>query len=228
MPRYQRVLVPDYPHHVMQRGHDRKPVFPSSRHFQFYLQNLLEQKRKWRIQVLGYCLMLNHVHLILRPTRKGEDISSFMRVMAARQTRFFNRLESRTGTLWESRFKCSIIATDEYFQACTRYVDLNPVRACIVDDPKLYRWSSYRGLAGYRTDPFLDERATYRLLNLKDRDPDKRYQSLVEQGLRPDELSFIRGAIQRNQLTGSKRFIQQIERQVGIRIENRPRGRPKK
>lgn len=149
MPRYCRAFITDHPYHVVQRGHDRQPVFATDQDYQTYLDNLAEQRAVQCVKVFAFCLMSNHVHLIMQAERDGADISKVMRVVAARQTRYTNRLERRTGTLWEGRFKASLIDSGGYLLTCCRYVDLNPVRAAIVSRPQDYRWSSYRERAGY-------------------------------------------------------------------------------
>ncbi len=228
MPRYPRAFVVGYPHHVVQRGHDRKPVFVEHDDYRFYLDNLNEQKHRLGVEVLAYCLMANHVHLILRPVHEDKSLSEFMRVLAARQTRYTNKLESRSGTLWEGRFKCSLIDTETYLPACCRYVDLNPVRARAVDDPEDYDWSSYRALAGIGPANGVDVEVAYRLMDLDPRHAAGAYRAFVRVGVTENELRTIRSAVQRNQLTGSSRFTDDIEARIGRRVETRGPGRPKK
>lgn len=227
MPRYPRTFIPGYAHHIVQRGHDRKTIFAAPEDYQFYLENLGEQKRRLDVDVLAYCLMTNHVHLILRPTRDSTSLSELMRVLAARYTRHTNKLERRSGTLWEGRFKCSVIDTDAYLLACCRYVDLNPVRARLVANPQDYEWSSYRALAGFGPANEVDRHVVYELLDLDPKQAGATYQAFVQGGISDDELTLIRGAVQRNQLTGSRRFVDAIEDKIGRRIEARGRGRPR-
>ena len=228
MPRYPRSFVLDYPHHVVQRGHDRNPVFATSGGYRLYLDNMNEQRHKLGVEVLAYCLMTNHIHLILRPTRDENTVSEFMGVVAARQTRYANKLRARSGTLWEGRFRCSVIDVEEYLLACCRYVDLNPVRAGMVADPKDYAWSSYRDLAGLASTNNVDREAVYRLLDLDPKHAAKTYREFVREGVTENELAMIRSAVQRNQLTGTSCFADIIEARFGRRIEARGRGRPKK
>ena len=149
MPRSLRILIAGYPHHLVQRGHDRQAVFASDPDYVYYLDNLAEQLALREVTLYAYCLMTNHVHLLLEPRVEGGDISKLMRVVAARQTRYVNRLERRTGTLWEGRFKSSVVDRDAWLWACCRYIELNPVRAGMASHPGDYRWSSYR----QRADP---------------------------------------------------------------------------
>jgi len=227
MPRYPRAFIQGFAHHIVQRGHDHNPIFAAPEDYRFYLENLSGQKRRLDVDVLAYCLMTNHVHLILRPTLDSNSLSELMRVLAARHTRYTNKLEGRSGTLWEGRFKCSVIDTDAYLLACCRYVDLNPVRARIVTDPKDYEWSSHRTLAGFCPANVVDRDVVYGLLDLDPKQAGGKYRAFVQEGVTEDELALIRSAVQRNQLTGSSRFIGAIEAKIGRRIEARGRGRPK-
>jgi len=132
MPRTARVIVPYTPHHIIQRGHNRSVVFAHVADYEFYLVSLRELKVEFEVDVFAYCLMTNHIHLVLQV---GDDVSAIgqlMKRLAARQTRYVNKLEGRTGTLWDSRFRSSPIDTDRYLLACCRYVELNPVRAGMV------------------------------------------------------------------------------------------------
>lgn len=223
-----RTIIPDYPHHVVQRGHNKRQVFSRSDDYRYYLSNLMEQSTKLNVQVIAYCLMPNHVHLILVPRGSEGSISRLMKVVAARQTRYFNRMYERSGTLWEGRFKSSIVDTNSYLLACCRYIDLNPVRAYLVSDPKNYRWSSYRSLAGYGTSPIVQRSIVYKLLGIDSTGTEHAYRAYVALGIGDSELITIRNAIRRNQLTGPQRFVRAVENATGRKIETRGRGRPAK
>lgn len=229
MPRYPRAFVAGYPHHIVQRGHDRQPVFAADDDYQFYLENLVEQKDLLGIRLFAYCLMTNHVHLVAQPENEGSDLSRLMRVLAARQTRYSNRLERRTGTLWDGRFKSSLIDTERYLLACCRYVDLNPVRAGMVVAPEAYRWSSYNARAGYSEAwAWQDFDPSYIGLGKDAAERQTRYRTFVSAGVPATELRLIRESVRRNQLTGNDRFAELIECKVGRRVEARGPGRPRK
>lgn len=213
--------------HIVQRGHDRKAVFVQSEDYHYYLANLVEMKNELAIDVYAYCLMTNHVHLLIMPRREANSVSKFIRVLAARQTRYVNKLEQRTGTLWEGRFKASLIDSDDYLLACHRYIDLNPVRAAMVTTPEIYEWSSYRGHAGLYANEILDEHENCKRLGDTREDRAVAYREFVAQGVSESELGCIRLAIQRNQLTGNKNFENQIAKRTGRRILARGQGRPR-
>jgi putative transposase len=167
--------------------------------------------------------MTNHVHLILDP---GEDLTSIsvtMKTLAARQTRRVNELERRTGSLWEGRFKLSPIETSEYLLQCCRYVDLNPVKARVVNEPDEYRWSSFRSKTGREPSGILDKDECY----LGFTNPENDYCNFVRDGIPDDEYQFIKNQLSRNQLTGGDRFTDEVERRIGIRVEARAQGRPR-
>ena len=120
MGRSPRLFVRGLAHHIVQRGHNHNAVFVEDADYSFYLDNLIEWKTHYDVGVYAYCLMTNHVHLILVPRNEGDSISRLMRRLSARQGRRVNRLEERIGTLWSGRFKSSVIDTDNYLLACLR------------------------------------------------------------------------------------------------------------
>jgi putative transposase len=174
--------------------------------------------------------MTNHVHLVIDPGADPSNLAHLMKRVAGRQTRYVNRLAKRTGTLWDGRYKSSLIKVDEYLLACCRYVELNPVRAGMVVDPGQYRWSSYRHKIGLSTVDWLDRDPFYMSLGNDPREREASYRVLVEsalaRGLMDREWDTIREAVQRGQLTGGKSFIDEIQDKTGRRIEFRGPGRP--
>jgi putative transposase len=228
MARRRRVAITGYPHHIVQRGHNRADVFVSDADRLSYLATLREFRDELALKVFGYCLMSNHVHLIVDPGDDAANLSRLMKRLAARHTRRLNCMEGRTGTAWEGRFKCSPIESERYLLACARYVDLNPVRAGLVRRPEDYRWSSFRARVGIEICPWLDPDPSYLSLAPNETGRALRYRQFVEQGIRAEELRFIREAVQHNQLTGSEAFVSDIVQQVGDWIVHGRPGRPQK
>lgn len=226
MPRRARIAVANYPHHIVQRGHNRRAVFVTDRDRLTYLETLREFRAELDLKIYGYCLMTNHVHLIVDPGDDAQSLGLLMKRLAGRHTRRINKLERRTGTSWEGRFKSSPIESDRYLLACTRYVDLNPVRAKMVARPENYAWSSYRARIGMIDCDWLDPDPCFLALAPEEKRRQERYREFVEQGISNYELKFIRDAVQRNQLTGGESFILEIEQRIGERILFRSRGRP--
>lgn len=226
MPRHGRVIAPNYPHHIVQRGHNRQAVFFVEDDRSSYLATLREFREKLGVHIYAYCLMTNHVHLIVNPGNDVANLSLLMKRLAGRHTRRLNQLKRRTGTAWEGRFKCSPIESSTYLLACARYVELNPVRAHIVDRPEDYAWSSYRARIGLNECPWLDPDPAFLSLASATEERQERYREFVARGIPNDQIKFLRTAVQRNQLTGSDAFIVEIEELTGTRVLNRPPGRP--
>ena len=227
MPRTSRVVVPNYPHHIMQRGHNRGVVFVEDEDYFYYLENLREWKQKVKSRVYGYCLMTNHVHLIVDPGENAESMALLMKHIAGRQTRYVNTLEGRRGTLWEGRYKSSPIHEENYLLACCRYVELNPVRAGIVEAPEKYKWSSYTRKVGLESIGWLDLDPCYLGLGATQAERQEQYAEWVKEFIPQGEWDLIRQAIQRGQLTGSERFVEEVSEKISRRIEFRGQGRPK-
>ena len=227
MPRKARILVPNYPHHILQRGHNRNVVFVADEDYRFYLENLKEWKTKLGIQLYAWCLMSNHIHLVVEPGDDASAISELMKRLAGRQTAYVNKQERRTGSLWEGRFKASPIQRDNYLLACCRYVEMNPVRASMVSGPRLYEWSSYCERVGLIAPKMLNYDLSY--LGLADDTETRieRYKAYLKQGASDKELQLLRTTSARNQLTGNKRFIDEIEQRIGFRITHRGRANPR-
>ena len=159
MPRQSRIVLPYCPHHIIQRGHNRQVVFTGDEDYLYYLDNLREWKTELGCKVYAYCLMTNHVHLILDPGENVENLGLLMKRIDGRQTRYVNTLENRSGSLWEGRYKSSPIHAGEYLLACCRYIELNPLRAGMVEEPEQYRWSSCSSKTGGKNVPWLDYRS---------------------------------------------------------------------
>jgi len=228
MPRRARIAFENHPHHVVQRGHCRRAVFLSDADRSDYLATLVECRNAMGIKLLAYCLMDNHVHLVMDPGNDAASISATMKRLAGRHSRRLNRRNAWSGSIWESRFKCSPIDTDTYLLVCGIYVDLNPVRAGIARLPEHFAWSSYRSRAGLTTCDWLDVDPALQALA---RTPERRwtrYRELVKAPIGGEQLSRIRESLSRNQLTGGVTFAEKLRRATGVVVSQRPPGRPRK
>lgn len=226
MPRLARIVLPNYPHHIVQRGHNRGLVFVETADYQRYVADLRELKEAFDVKVYAYCLMSNHVHLLLAPGDSIAGLSQFMKTLAARATRFRNKLEGLTGTLWESRYRSSLVQSDHYLLACSRYIELNPVRARMVANASEYEWSSYSAHASPE-ESWIDLDPAFCSLGETPEERSSHYVEFVAQSIPPSELELIKNAIQRGQLTGADRFVDEVEHLTGLRVERRGPGRPK-
>ena len=228
MPRRSRIILPHCPHHVIQRGHNRQNVFAGEAEFLYYLENVREWKEELGCKVYSYCLMSNHVHLVIDPGDDPENLGLLMKRVAGRQTRLVNKVRKRSGSLWEGRYKSSPIQANEYLLACCRYVELNPLRAGMVEDPARYLWSSCAVKAGFNELPWLDLDPFYLSLGNTPAERAEQYVCWLRESIPEEELRLIRGSVQRGQPTGNKKFAQDISKKIGRRVELRGPGRPKK
>ncbi len=228
MPRQARIILKDTPHHIVQRGHNREAIFVEATDYRYYISTLKEWKEELNIKVYGYCLMTNHVHLIINPGKEETNLGKLMKRLAGRQTRYVNHLERRTGSLWEGRYKSSPIETDTYLLACNRYVELNPVSAGMVTKAEDYEWSSYRQKVGKEKETWIDSDPAYIGLSEDKKERMRQYKNYINQDIPEEEKIMISGALQRGQLTGTTMFIEEVEQRLGIRIEYRGQGRPRK
>lgn len=228
MPRSARIVIPNYPHHVIQQGHNRQTVFVGDDDYRYYLDNLAEWKEALECKVYAFCLMTNHVHLIIDPADKPENLGKLMKRIGGRQTRYVNRLEGRRGTLWEGRFRSSPIDRDSYLLACCRYVELNPVVAGMIDDPADYPWSSCRSKLDGGPYEWLDFDPLYLGMAESDEERRQKYREFLSEIVSAQERETISRAAQRGQLTGGESFVDEVEKRLGQRIELRGQGRPRK
>ena len=227
MPRRARLLVPGVPVHLIQRGNNRSACFYADEDYRFYLEHLAEQAAKHGCALHAYCLMTNHVHLLMTPPT-GVAVSQLVISLGRRYVHYINKTYGRTGTLWDSRYKSSLVHDEDYLLLCQRYIELNPVRAGMVDDPAQYRWSSYRANGLGVTDALVQPHALYLGLDADAVARQAAYRSLFCCELDHEALADIRLALNQGQPLGKGRFLDQIERMIGRRCEVRPRGRPRK
>src|SRR5699024_2265711 len=178
MPRQPRYNITDVPQHVIQRGNNRQPVFFAGNDYLVYLEQLGEAAAKHQCDIHAYVLMTNHVHLLMTP-HKPDGIAKTMQSLGRRYVYYVNRTQQRTGTLWEGRYRASLIDSTRYLLACYRYIELNPVRAEMVAQPADYRWSSYRAHAMGQLDALITDREEYLSLGHTPNERQRAYCDLV-------------------------------------------------
>ena len=227
MPRRPRIHLPGMPIHLVQRGHNRDACFFADADFQAYRDWLSEALTRTGCRLHAYVFMTNHVHLLLTPP-DAAAVSQLMISLGRRYVQYINKSYRRTGTLWDSRYKSSLVHADEYLLSCQRYIELNPVRAGMVDDPALYRWSSYRSNGLGQADALLTPHEVYLALEQQNADRQSAYRHLFRSELDAEAIADIRLALVQGQPLGKGRFLDTIEAMTGQRREARPRGRPRK
>ena len=191
MARMPRFILPGVAQHVIARGNNREPIFYAHDDYHFYLEKLAAGAVKHDCEIHAYVLMTNHVHLLVTPNT-AYGISKLMQMIGRYYVQYFNRRYRRTGTLWEGRFKASLIDSERYAMTCYRYIEMNPVRAKMVDHPAAYPWSSYRANAGVKTNSLLSPHPNYVALGINDENRAASYRELFATDLDNNTLEYIR------------------------------------
>ncbi|WGK92057.1 transposase [Pseudomonas migulae] len=227
MPRRARILMPGVPLHLIQRGNNRSVCFFSEEDYLFYIELLAEQANKNGCEVHAWCLMSNHVHLLISPQEQS-GASLLMKGVGQRYVQYVNRTYGRSGTLWEGRFRSSLVQSDRYVLACYRYIEMNPVRAKMVAHPGEYRWSSYRNNAQSDFSYFITPHAQYLSLGGANISTTDAYRELFRNELETGLVNQIRAATNGNYALGGSRFAAEIEAMIGRRAQRGRPGRPSK
>jgi putative transposase len=225
MPRRARLTLAEVPMHVIQRGNNRSACFHDDRDRELYLGLVGEHARKNACAVHAYVLMTNHVHLLLTPS-KADSTSGFMKALGERYVAWFNRRHRRTGSLWEGRFRSSLVETETYLLTCYRYIELNPVRARMVGHARDYRWSSYGANADGQASLFVQPHALYTALAARAKDRRAAYRALVSAGVDDQALERIRHAANGGFALGSDAFVADVEAALKRRARAGVPGRP--
>jgi len=227
MPRKPRFYLPGMPAHVMQRGHNRGAVFFSDQDYLEFLRCLKHAADTYGCKVHAYVLMTNHIHLLVTPDGK-ESIGQLFQGLGRHYVRYVNKTYQRHGGLWEGRHKGNIIQSQAYLLACMRYIEMNPVRAGMVDHPAKYRWSSYAANALGTSNAILQQHEEYIGLGLSKDCRCKVYQELFDDKLESGTLTLLRRGLQSGTPLGNDKFKSQIEVVVGRKVGWVGQGRPKR
>ncbi len=226
MPRPLRIDLPGIPQHVIQRGNDRQPCFYSDDDYLCYRSELRDMARREGCAIHAYVLMTNHVHLLLTPTAAG-GVPRLMQALGRRYVRYINATYHRSGTLWEGRYKSSLVGDGGYLMKCHRYIELNPLRAAMVADPRDYRWSSHGALAFGESDSLLTHHPDYLALSTDAAKRQQQYRAMVMAAVDAEEVGAIRLHLQRQHPYGLDRFRLAIEAQLGRTVGPQKIGRPR-
>ncbi len=224
MPRRARLILPNVPLHVTQRGVNRAAIFIDDEDRHHYRRLLREACAQNAIVVHAFVLMDNHVHLLLTPVR-SEALALAMRNVGQSYVQFFNCRHGRTGTLWQGRYKSCLVDSDRYALTVCRYIELNPVRAAMTALPEEYRWSSVHTHLGRACDPLITPHYTYLALGVTTEERAIAYGEWLHTGIDAAELSTIRKYIAQERALGCPRFQGMVEKALGRPVECRNRGR---
>jgi putative transposase len=225
MARQARLRLANSPVHVIQRGNNRSACFHRDGDYLCYLEKLREQSEKYGCAVHAYVLMTNHVHLLLTP-EKADGASLLMKHLGQRYVQYFNHMHERSGTLWEGRFRSSIVDQHAYLLRCYRYIELNPVRAGMVAHPRDNPWSSYRINAELAPSALVTPHADYTALSGTADARAAAYRGLFDAAFGEEALQEIRSAARGGYVLGRRGFKAAVAAVLDRRVERASAGRP--
>jgi len=225
MARLPRLTLAGYPHHVIQRGNNRQAIFADRQDFEAMLALLAENAQKFGVAVHAYVLMDNHFHLLATPTT-AESLPLMMQAVGRSYVRYFNDRHGRSGTLWEGRYRSTLIETDRYLLACMAYIDLNPVRAGMVARALDWPWSSHAHYLGQRSDRLVTPHALYWALGNTPFAREAAYAALVQAGIASAEQAALTEATLRGWALGDADFVAELQKKSSRRVSKAKPGRP--
>ncbi|MFK5951388.1 MAG: transposase [Methylococcales bacterium] len=224
MARLPRYVLPGHPQHVIQRGNNRQTIFKKTEDYEFYLEKLSDAAKKHQCDIHAYVLMTNHVHLLLTPhTENG--IGKMMQMIGRYYVQYFNKNYKRTGTLWEGRYKATLINTDQYLLSCMRYIEENPVRAKnMVVYPSDYPWSSYACNAQGKSNEIITPQREYKKLAKTVAGRNSAYRQLFKKTLDAQVLADIQECTNKAWVLGDDKFKRKITRHIDRAVESKGHG----
>ncbi len=225
MARLPRLTLPGIPHHIIQRGNNRQPIFATADHYEDLLTLLADNAQKFGVAIHSYVLMSNHFHLLATPQTE-DALPQMMQAVGRRYVRHFNDSQGRSGTLWEGRYKSTLIQTDRYLLACMVYIDLNPVRAGMVAEPGNYAWSSYRHYAGLRNDKLVTPHPLFWELGNTPFAREAAYADLVRAGITAEQQGDLTRSALSGWALGEPDFVAELQKRTERRVSKTQAGRP--
>ncbi len=223
MARLPRFILPGQPQHVILRGNNRTEIFCAEADYRFYLDKLRLACEKHGCDIHAYVLMTNHVHLLITP-HEEQSLSKALQMLGRYYVQFFNHCYRRTGTLWEGRYKATLIDTEAYLLTCMRYIELNPVRAGMIAHPSEYRWSSYGYNALGQTNALVTPHSEYLRLGRTAEECQSAYRQLFKHSISEENINAIREATNKAWVLGNDRFKQSIQEKLKRRVEPAAKG----
>ena len=225
MARLPRLTLPGFPHHVILRGNNRQAIFQATPDYQRLISLLAENAIKFGVEIHAYVLMSNHFHLLLTP-QTADGLPQLMQAVGRSYVRYFNGIQQRTGTLWEGRYKSTVIQTERYLLACMAYIDLNPVRAGLVAQPGEYPWSSFGHYTGQRMDKFITPHPLVWELGNTPFAREAAYAELVQSGIGAGQQQALTDSALRGWALGEPDFVADLQKRTERRVSKSTAGRP--
>lgn len=225
MARLPRLTLPGFPHHIIQRGNNRQAIFASAADYQTLLDLLDASARKFGVAIHAYVLMVNHFHLLATP-QSTDALSQMMQAVGRRYVRYFNDSQKRSGTLWEGRYRSTVIQAERYLLPCMAYMDLNPVRAGVVAQARDYPWSSHGHYIGQRTDKLITPHSLVWELGNTPFAREAVYAERVREGISPVQQTTLTDAALRGWALGDPEFVAELQKITQRRVTKSTAGRP--
>ena len=225
MARLPRLTLPGYPHHVIQRGNNRQAIFAKTADYQRLLDLLDDNARQFDVAIHAYVLMSNHFHLLVTP-QSSDGLPQMMQAVGRRYVRYFNDSQQRSGTLWEGRYRSTLIQTDRYLLACMAYIDLNPVRAGLVAQAADYPWSSHGHYIGRHMDKLVTPHPLVWELGNTPFAREAAYAELVQAGVNPVHQTALTQATLSGWALGEPDFVADLQKRTQRRVVKGQAGRP--
>ena len=225
MARLPRLTLAGYPHHIIQRGNNRQLIFSSTADYTHLLALIHESAKKFEVAVHAYVLMGNHFHLLATP-HTDTGLPLMMQSVGRSYVRYFNQLQSRSGTLWEGRYRSTLIQTDRYLLTCMAYIDLNPVRAGLVNEAKDYPWSSHGHYVGLRADKVITPHSLFWALGNTPFGREAAYAEMVRSGVSADQQAALTRSALSGWALGGEDFVADLQKRTERRVQKVQAGRP--
>lgn len=225
MARLPRLSLPGYPHHIIHRGNNRQAIATSAADYQTLLAFIEESAKKFSVGVHAYVLMDNHFHLLATP-QAADALPQMMQAIGRRYVRYFNDRQGRSGTLWEGRYRSTLIQPEPYLLACMAYIDLNPVRQGLVAQARDYLWSSHGHYAGLRVDRLVTPHPLYWALGNTPFAREAAYAEMVHGGLTMDQQLALTQSALSGWALGDEKFVADLQSRTSRRIGKNKPGRP--
>lgn len=222
MPRIARVVAVGHPHHITQRGNYRQKIFSTDTDRKKYISLLKDESKRYDLVILAYCLMSNHVHLMVIPERE-DSLGKVFKYVNMKYSQYYNKKMDAQGHLFQGRYFSSVM-DERHTIACARYIERNPVRIKMVDKPYLWEWSSTKVHCGMEENDGLGVNKFFDYIEYEQ----KEWKKFIELPDNPKELKQIRDNTRKGRPIGDNNFIEKLEKKLGRILRFKPKGRPKK
>ena len=226
MARLPRYTIINQPQHIIQKGQNGKRVFRKKQDYQYFHDCLDAAAYNYDLKIHAYVLMPNQVNILVSPKRE-DSISRTIQSIGRNYVQYFNESYGGEGTLWEGRYRATVVDTNPYLLTCCRYIELNPVRAGLTQKPDGYQWSSYTSNASGDFDEMITPHREYLKLGDNSQQRARAYRALFRKSIDPETWEYITESTLKGWAMGDSKFARRIEKRCGRRAVQLPKGRPR-